>query len=147
MNFSNDKAIYVQIAERLSDEILAGKYKEDERIPSVREYAVLLEVNANTAVKAYDLLATDEIIYNKRGLGYFVSAGAKKQIKKTRKKEFMKERLPELALSQRARDATAPSRCSELLRSKDGEPKRSLPCYVGWDRLTIACCSGGQLAD
>ena len=55
MNFSNDKAIYVQIAERLSDEILAGKYKEDERIPSVREYAVLLEVNANTAVKAYDL--------------------------------------------------------------------------------------------
>ena len=52
MNFSNDKAIYVQIAERLSDEILAGKYKEDERIPSVREYAVLLEVNANTAVKA-----------------------------------------------------------------------------------------------
>ena len=97
MIFSNDKAIYVQIAERLSDEILAGKYKEDERIPSVREYAVLLEVNANTAVKAYDLLATDEIIYNKRGLGYFVSAGAKKQIKKTRKKEFMKERLPELA--------------------------------------------------
>ena len=73
MNFSNDKAIYVQIAERLSDEILAGKYKED------------------------DLLATDEIIYNKRGLGYFVSAGAKKQIKKTRKKEFMKEKLPELA--------------------------------------------------
>ena len=96
MIFSNDKAIYVQIAERLSDEILAGKYKEDERIPSVREYAVLLEVNANTTVKAYDLLATDEIIYNKRGLGYFVSAGAKKQIKKTRKKEFMKERLPEL---------------------------------------------------
>ena len=93
MNFSNDKAIYVQIAERLSDEILAGKYKEDERIPSVREYAVLLEVNANTTVKAYDLLATDEIIYNKRGLGYFVSAGAKKQIKK----EFMKEKLPELA--------------------------------------------------
>ena len=82
MIFSNDKAIYVQIAERLSDEILAGKYKEDERIPSVREYAVLLEVNANTTVKAYDLLATDEIIYNKRGLGYFVSAGAKKQIKK-----------------------------------------------------------------
>lgn len=81
----------------MSDEILAGKYKEDERIPSVREYAVLLEVNANTTVKAYDLLATDEIIYNKRGLGYFVSAGAKKQIKKTRKKEFMKERLPELA--------------------------------------------------
>ena len=97
MNFTNDKAIYVQIANRLCDEILAGKYKEDERIPSVREYAVLLEVNANTTAKSYDLLAGEGIIYNKRGLGYFVSAGAKKQIKRERKKEFMKERLPELA--------------------------------------------------
>ncbi len=95
--FSNDKAIYVQMAERLCDEILAEKYKEDERIPSVREYAVMLEVNANTAVKAYDLLGTEGIIYNKRGLGYFVAQGAKKQIKKQRKQEFMKKRLPELA--------------------------------------------------
>lgn len=97
MDFNTDKAIYLQIADRLCDEILAGKYKEDERIPSVREYAVLLEVNANTTVKAYDNLATGGIIYNKRGLGYFVSAGAKRQIKTSRKKEFMKERLPELA--------------------------------------------------
>lgn len=97
MDFSNDKAIYIQIAERLCDEILAGKYREDERVSSVREYAVLLEVNTNTTVKSYDLLATEGIIYNKRGLGYFVSSGAKRQIKKTRKQEFMKERLPELA--------------------------------------------------
>lgn len=88
MIFSNDKAIYVQIAERLSDEILAGKYKEDERIPSVREYAVLLEVNANTTVKAYDLLATDEIIYNKRGLGYFVSAGARSRLRRPAKRSL-----------------------------------------------------------
>ena len=96
MIFSNDKAIYIQIADRLCDEILAGKYKDDDRIPSVREYAVLLEVNTNTAVKAYDELARADIIYNKRGLGYFVTSGAKKQILKERKQEFMKERLPEL---------------------------------------------------
>ena len=96
MIFSSDKAIYIQIADRLCDEILAGKYKDDDRIPSVREYAVLLEVNTNTAVKAYDELARANIIYNKRGLGYFVTPGAKKQILKERKQEFMKERLPEL---------------------------------------------------
>ena len=96
MIFSNDKAIYIQIADRLCDEILADKYKDDDRIPSVREYAVLLEVNTNTAVKAYDELARANIIYNKRGLGYFVTPGAKKQILKDRKQEFMKERLPEL---------------------------------------------------
>ena len=96
MIFSNDKAIYIQIADRLCDEILADKYKDDDRIPSVREYAVLLEVNTNTAVKAYEQLAREEIIYNKRGLGYFVTKGARKQILKVRKQEFMKERLPEL---------------------------------------------------
>ena len=96
MIFTNDKAIYLQMADRLCDEILSGKYRDDDRIPSVREYAVLLEVNTNTAVKAYEQLAREEIIYNKRGLGYFVTPGAKKQIMKARKKDFMKERLPEL---------------------------------------------------
>lgn len=114
MDFSNDKAIYVQIAERLCDEILAEKYKEDERIPSVREYAVLLEVNANTAVKAYDLLGTEGVIYNKRGLGYFVAQGAKKQIKKGRKKEFMKKRLPELARQMTLLDISMEEVCDEL---------------------------------
>ena len=96
MTFTNDKAIYIQMADRLCDEILAGKYQDDDRIPSVREYSVLLEVNTNTAVKAYDELARANIIYNKRGLGYFVTPGAKKQILKERKQEFMKQRLPEL---------------------------------------------------
>ena len=96
MTFSNDKPIYIQMVDRLCDEILAGTYKDDDRIPSVREYAVLLEVNTNTAVKAYDELARANVIYNKRGLGYFVTPGAKKQILKARKQEFMKERLPEL---------------------------------------------------
>lgn len=96
MSFTNDKAIYIQMADRLCDEIIAGTYKADDRIPSVREYAVQLEVNTNTAVKAYDLLARDEIIYNKRGLGYFVSQGAREHILASRKKTFLDESLPEL---------------------------------------------------
>ena len=106
MIFTNDKAIYIQMADRLCDEILAGKYKDDDRIPSVREYAVMLEVNANTAVKAFDELSRANIIYNKRGLGYFVTPGAKKQILKDRKQEFMKERLPELFRQMQLLDIT-----------------------------------------
>lgn len=106
MIFTNDKAIFIQMADRLCDEILAGKYKDDDRIPSVREYAVMLEVNANTAVKAYDELSRANIIYNKRGLGYFVTPGAKKQILKERKQEFMKERLPELFRQMQLLDIT-----------------------------------------
>jgi DNA-binding transcriptional regulator YhcF (GntR family) len=96
MTFSNDKAIYMQMADRLCDEILSGTYKDDDRIPSVREYAVLLEVNTNTAMKAYDELSRANIIYIKRGLGYFVTKGAKEQILKERRQIFLKERLPEL---------------------------------------------------
>lgn len=96
MNFTTEKAIYVQIADRLCDEILTGKYSDDARIPSVREYAVLLEVNTNTTVKSYDLLAQQGIIYNKRGLGYFITAGAKEKILEERRKEFMEQKLPEM---------------------------------------------------
>ena len=106
MTFTNDKAIYIQMADRLCDEILAGTYQDDDRIPSVREYAVLLQVNTNTAVKAYDQLARDGSIYNKRGLGYFVTQGARKEIRKARKREFMKETLPELFRQMRLLDIT-----------------------------------------
>lgn len=96
MTFSNDRAIYIQMADRLCDEILAGTYKADDRIPSVREYAVMLEVNTNTAVKAYDTLARDGIIYNRRGLGYFVSPGAKDTIMRSRREDFIERTLPEV---------------------------------------------------
>ncbi len=96
MMFSSEKPIYLQMADRLCDEILAGRYKDDERIPSVREYAVMLEVNTNTAVKAYDELARENIIYNRRGLGYYITPGAKQLILNERRKAFLKEQIPEL---------------------------------------------------
>ena len=104
MTFSNDKAIYIQMADRLCDDILAGVYTDDERIPSVREYAVKLEVNTNTAVKAYDYLARDGIIYNKRGLGYFITAGARERIMDARRKDFMENILPDVFRNMRLLD-------------------------------------------
>lgn len=72
MNFKESKAIYLQIADRICDEVLLGQYREEERIPSVREYAAVVEVNANTVMRSYDYLQSQEVIYNKRGIGYFV---------------------------------------------------------------------------
>ena len=94
--FTNDKPIFQQMADRLSDEILANVYHDDDRIPSVREYAVTLEVNTNTAVKAYEQLARENIIYNKRGMGYYITPGAREQILKERRQAFLKQQLPEL---------------------------------------------------
>ena len=95
MKFKESKSIYLQIADRINDEILQGQYAEEGRIPSVREYAATVEVNANTVVRTYDYLQGQEIIYNKRGIGYFVSAGAKDRIITLRKDIFLHEELSE----------------------------------------------------
>lgn len=91
MNFKENKAIYLQIADRICDEMLREQFKEEERIPSVREYAAVVEVNANTVMRSYDYLQTQGVIYNKRGIGYFVSAGACELILSLRKDYFLKE--------------------------------------------------------
>lgn len=106
MAFSNDKAIYLQIADRLSDEILAGAYKAFDRVPSMREYAARLGVNANTTVKAYDQLAQEGVIFNKRGLGYFVAEDAQQYIKATRRSTFLKTVLPEVVRQMKLLDIT-----------------------------------------
>jgi len=93
MDFKENKAIYLQIAERICDEILTGTYKEEERIPSVREYAAIVEVNFNTVMRTFEYLQSQEIIYNKRGIGYFVSPEAKELILRFRKDSFMKEEV------------------------------------------------------
>ena len=84
------------IGQSTADEILAGTYKAFDRVPSVREYAARLGVNANTAVKAYDQLSQEGVIFNKRGLGYFVAEDAQRNIKDTRRRAFMKTVIPEM---------------------------------------------------
>lgn len=95
MDFKNGQPIYIQIAERLCDELLAGTYPTESRIPGVREYSALLEVNVNTIVKTFDYLARQGIIYPKRGMGYFVSTDAQTIILKERKQRFIDEVLPD----------------------------------------------------
>lgn len=96
MDFKDQKPIYLQIAEHICDEIVQGTYPEGERLPSVREYATLVEVNVNTLVRSYDWLSQRDIIYNKRGMGYYVSPGAEGKIREVRRQVFFEEQLPEI---------------------------------------------------
>jgi GntR family transcriptional regulator len=96
MQFRESQAIYLQIADYVCEKILLKEWKADERIPSVRELAVQLEVNPNTVMRTYEFLQQQEIIYNQRGIGYFVSPVAMKQAQKYRKNEFMEKDLPQV---------------------------------------------------
>jgi len=93
MNFKENKAIYLQIAERICDLILLGEYQEEERVPSVREYAAIVEVNFNTVMRSFEYLQTSGIIFNKRGIGYFVATGAVEKIHTMRKEFFLQNEI------------------------------------------------------
>ena len=96
MDFKETQAIYLQIVDLVCDNIMTGKWKAGERVPSVRELGVQLEVNPNTVMRAYDCLQDKQIIYNKRGVGYFVGEEAPAQITEARRAEFIGTELPEI---------------------------------------------------
>ncbi|MBR1769097.1 MAG: GntR family transcriptional regulator [Bacteroidales bacterium] len=99
--FSDTKPIFIQLADKLSDDIISGKFEQDMRIPSVRELAAQYEINVNTAMKSIERLSSDNIIYNKRGMGYYVRQGAKEEIINRRRSDFFNKFLPLLQKNMR----------------------------------------------
>ena len=93
MEFKETEAIYLQIGDYVCEQILLERWKEGERILSVRELGVALEVNPNTVMRTFDFLQGREIIFNKRGVGYFVSDDARQKILTYRKKQFLEQEL------------------------------------------------------
>lgn len=96
MQFRESIAIYLQIADYICERILLNQWKTGERIPAVRELAVQLEVNPNTVMRTYEFLQGQNIIYNQRGIGYFVSQDAVKYATDYRKTEFVEKELPNI---------------------------------------------------
>ena len=94
MEFKGNDAIYLQIAERLCDKILANAWLPGDRLPSVRELAVKIEVNPNTVVRSFNYLEQHYILFKKRGIGYFISEKAVSHIIKRRKQDFKIRQAP-----------------------------------------------------
>ena len=96
MDFKKNQTIYMQIADYICENILAEKMKPGEKILSVRDMAADIQVNPNTVMRTYAYLQEQEIIFNKRGIGYFVADDAAQKTKRIRRDEFVKEYLPEV---------------------------------------------------
>lgn len=96
MQFRESTAIYLQIADYVCERILLKQWVPGERIPAVRELAVQLEVNPNTVMRTFEFLQGQEIIFNKRGIGYFLSDDAVKQATTYRKTQFIEKELPQI---------------------------------------------------
>jgi DNA-binding transcriptional regulator YhcF (GntR family) len=94
MEFNSNKSIYLQICDAICEQVLSGALRPDERIPSVREYGADIGVNPNTVMRSYEKLTNEGIIYNKRGIGYFICPEAREIILEVQRKDFLENELP-----------------------------------------------------
>ena len=94
MEFKESPAIYIQIAEYVCEQILLKKWKLGDKLISIRDLAVNMEVNPNTVQRAYDFLQQRDIITNKRGIGYFIEDDAMDRILNFRREQFIENELP-----------------------------------------------------
>lgn len=88
LNFDSEKPIYIQLAEAIEDDILKGIFEEENQIASTTEISVRFKINPATAGKGVNLLVDEGILYKRRGIGMFVSKGAKEKILLKRKSSF-----------------------------------------------------------
>ncbi len=86
-----NRPIFVQIAERIEEDILAGRLAEEEQVPSTNQFAALYQINPATAAKGVNLLVDQGILYKKRGLGMFVAAGSRERLMEKRRELFFEQ--------------------------------------------------------
>ena len=96
MDFNSNKPIYRQIVDYSFARIIARDWEPGQRVPSVRELATALAVNSHTVLKAYEYLQDEEIIFPRRGLGFFLADDAPQRVNAARKREFFDSTLTEL---------------------------------------------------
>lgn len=94
IDFNNTQTIWMQIVDWVFEQILTAAWKPGDKAKSVRELAVMFEVNPNTVMRSYDYLQNKEIIFNKRGVGFFIAEDATEKIIAIRKKQFLEMEVP-----------------------------------------------------
>jgi DNA-binding transcriptional regulator YhcF (GntR family) len=87
----DNRPIFVQIAERIEEDILAGRLAEEEQVPSTNQFAALYQINPATAAKGVNLLVDQGILYKKRGLGMFVATGSRERLMEKRRELFFEQ--------------------------------------------------------
>ena len=112
MALTDDRPIFRQIAEQLEEGILSGAYPEESQVPSITEYSVQYRINPATALKGINLLVDAGLLYKKRGVGMFVSPGAREKLRQTRRERFYQDYVQRMV-----REARNPGLTDQELRT------------------------------
>lgn len=89
--FDDNSPIYRQIAEQIKQDILSGALQEEEQVMSTNQYAAFYRINPATAQKGFQELVEEGVLYKKRGIGMFVSSGARQALLAERRERFFDE--------------------------------------------------------
>jgi len=88
-SFDDNSPLFLQIKERIEDQIINGALSEDEQIPSTTQIVQFYKINHITVSKGVNLLVDEGIVYKKRGVGMFINKGAKKMLIEKRRQNFL----------------------------------------------------------
>jgi DNA-binding transcriptional regulator YhcF (GntR family) len=96
VNFKPNYSIYLQVADFVCEKVLTGVWRDGDKLPAVKDLAVLTSVNPNTVIKALTWLQDNEILSTQRGVGYFLTEGAASKTLALKRREFIEEDLPDV---------------------------------------------------
>ncbi|MBO8485002.1 MAG: GntR family transcriptional regulator [Bacteroidetes bacterium] len=96
MEFDANKPIYMQICDSVCDRILSGELEPGGRIPSVRDFGAEIGVNPNTVMRSYEKLTDAGIIFNRRGIGYFIADNARELVLEQQRSAFIQDEVPQI---------------------------------------------------
>ena len=117
---TQEKSIYIQIKEMIENDILRDIILEEERVPSTNELAKLYAINPATAAKGINLLVDEGVLYKKRGIGMFVTAGAKKKIMEKSQEHFYDDYVKSLLAEAGSLGITKRELIAMIEKSEDG---------------------------
>lgn len=116
----DSRPIFLQIAGLIENDIVDGTLAEETQIPSTNEFAAFHRINPATAAKGVNLLVEEGILYKRRGIGMFVSTGARAALVARRTEEFFEQYVRPLAAEARKLGIPADQLSRMIIRGADG---------------------------
>ena len=130
--FSDSRPIFLQIAEMIENDIVAGNLGEDSQVPSTKEFAAMYRINDATAAKGINLLVEDGILHKRRGIGMFVSSGARERLMEKRRARCSRDYLEPMVVEAASLGLTADELSDLIQQAIDSLPSHlnSLPSHL-----------------
>ncbi|RED63789.1 GntR family transcriptional regulator [Cohnella lupini] len=121
ISMDDSRPIFLQIAERIENDIIEGRLPEESQVPSTNQFASFYQINPATVMKGVNLLVDQEILYKKRGIGMFVATGVRAKIMDKRKEQFYEQYIVSMVKEAEKLGITADQLTEMIKRGDKGQ--------------------------